>query len=403
MTEFPPTWRRIRAKHLYRVVDERGVDGSLPLLAVSIHHGVVPREALTDDEPRADDLANYKHCAAGDIVINRMRAFQGAVGVAREAGIVSPDYVVLRMVDGVDVRYFHHLFRSRWFVSEMTARLRGIGSVDQGNVRTPRINVEDLGQILLALPSLRLQGVIAEFLDAEIARIDDLMRGELRLIQLLEERWRSALWSEFDPSSGVRLKHLLSAPLAYGVLVPQHDEDGVPMLRITDLRSGHVKLGTVTRIPLRQSLEYRRTILAAGDLVASVVGTLGRSIEVGTELVGCNLNRALARVQLQPDVPTALVRFWFESDLFAKQAQAATSGDSAQPTLGLGDMKNFLIGLPVSRSGWASLATRLEKRRVVLDAIIGRLNRQVDRLRERREALITAAVAGELDLSMVAA
>jgi type I restriction enzyme S subunit len=191
LSQAPPGWRQIRAKYLYRVVDERAGHESLPLLAVSIHHGVVPRDSLTDDEPRADDLSGYKRCALGDVVINRMRAFQGAVGVAPQPGIVSPDYVVLRMVDGVDVRYFHHLFRSTWFVGEMTARLRGIGSSDQGNVRTPRINVDDFGEIRVSIPSLNEQREIARFLDQETARIDALIESRQRVIHLLDERRRS--------------------------------------------------------------------------------------------------------------------------------------------------------------------------------------------------------------------
>jgi type I restriction enzyme S subunit len=181
----PAAWRPTRAKHLFRVIDERAGSAMLPLLAVSIHHGVVPRDRLTDDEPRADDLADYKRCEPGDVVLNRMRAFQGAIGVAPQPGIVSPDYVVLRLVPHADAQFFHHLFRSRWFVSKMAARLRGIGSLDQGNVRTPRINVEDFGEIELTLPPAAEQRAIAAFLDRETGRLDGLIKKKRSLIARL--------------------------------------------------------------------------------------------------------------------------------------------------------------------------------------------------------------------------
>lgn len=141
-------------KYLVTEVDERlGACNEAPtLLSVSIHLGVIPRSQLTSKEPRAEDLAVYKRCRAGDIVLNRMRAFQGGVGVAREDGVVSPDYAVLRPLPGVSSDWLHLLFRSRWFVSEMTSRLRGLGGVEQGAVRTPRINVADLG--LITVPDL---------------------------------------------------------------------------------------------------------------------------------------------------------------------------------------------------------------------------------------------------------
>jgi type I restriction enzyme, S subunit len=78
----------------------------------------------------------------------------------------------------------------------------------------------------------------------------------------------------------------------------------------------------------------------------SIVGTLGKSVEATSKIAGSNLNRALARVQLRRGVPRSLVRFWFASDHFLDQARMATSSDSAQPTLGLGDLQTFNIGLP---------------------------------------------------------
>ena len=61
-----------------------------------------------------------------------MSAYQGAVGRSSEVGIVSPDYLVLRPSSQVESRYLHHLLRSQWFVGQMTSRLRGIGSSDNG-------------------------------------------------------------------------------------------------------------------------------------------------------------------------------------------------------------------------------------------------------------------------------
>lgn len=143
-----------RLKSLYDVIDERAGARELQLLSVSIHLGVVPRSTITDDVARADDLSTYKVSEPGDIVLNRMRAFQGAIGINRTLGIVSPDYLVLRPHPNVRADWLHFVFRSDWFVGEMIARLRGIGSVELGSVRTPRINASDLGEIRLKLPEV---------------------------------------------------------------------------------------------------------------------------------------------------------------------------------------------------------------------------------------------------------
>jgi type I restriction enzyme S subunit len=142
-----------RLRWIVRESDERAAGASASdLLSVSIHRGVIPRSEMTEDEPRADSLDGYKIVNAGDIVLNRMRAFQGAVGVARVNGIVSPDYAVLRPAGGVGADFLHFVMRSDWFVGEMVRFLRGVGSAELGAARTPRVNVSDLMQIAVPTP-----------------------------------------------------------------------------------------------------------------------------------------------------------------------------------------------------------------------------------------------------------
>lgn len=274
---------------------------------------------------------------------------------------------------------------------------------EKGGAAQPYVRLSETLERRLSLPELGEQRAIADHLDAETVRIDALIEKKRRMVELMEEGWQAFLGSVLRPASGLRFKLLLAAPLAYGVLVPEHDESGVPMLRIMDLVPGGVALDSVARIPSVLSSQYHRTVLAVGDLVVSVVGTLGRSIEVTSELAGCNVNRALARVQLQEDVPRSLVRFWFGSLLFQDLARLATSSDSAQPTLGLGDLKDFQIGLPDDRSVWPQMSQVLELRRTEVERMTDTLQRQVNLLVERRQALITAAVTGELDVPGVAA
>ena len=182
-------WHEHRLKHLCSFIDVRdGGPADLPLLSVSIYRGVVPRSELTDRETRADDTSEYKRCKAGDIVINRMSAYQGAVGIAHVAGLISPEYLVLRANPDVEPRFLCHLIRSHWFVAEMASRVRGIGSTDQGNVRTPRINPDDLGGIPVRVPDLLRQRAIADYLDAEAASIDAVLSARLRQADLARER-----------------------------------------------------------------------------------------------------------------------------------------------------------------------------------------------------------------------
>ena len=177
-------------------VDERAGESweKLPLLAVSISWGVRPRHEITDDAPKSLDLSNYKIARAGDLVLNRMRAFQGALGVAPIDGLVSPDYAVLQTAGSVNTTWLAALMKSQTFVDEMTKRIRGIGSTDSGAVRTPRINVADLCEILVDLPVPQEQTRRLNALEKRTVLIDELVGEAKVLIDLLKER-RSALIS----------------------------------------------------------------------------------------------------------------------------------------------------------------------------------------------------------------
>ena len=181
-------------KHLVCESDLRYHSGSEPtMLSVSIHRGVVSRGKLTDGLPRPEDLRGYKECHPGDIVINRMRAFQGGLGVVSQTGVVSPDYTVLKVGARLSSHFLHYVMRSSWFVSEMTRRLRGIGATDQGQVRTPRINFADLGLIGVPVPPRWKQDDLAVHLANEETRLTQAVDLLAKQAVLLAERRQTVI------------------------------------------------------------------------------------------------------------------------------------------------------------------------------------------------------------------
>ena len=86
---------------------------------VSINLGVVEREFSDDrSESTAADFNTYKIARTGDVVFNKMRMWQGAVGVAPIDGLVSPDYVVAQPTGALRSDYAGFLFRTRQFSAE---------------------------------------------------------------------------------------------------------------------------------------------------------------------------------------------------------------------------------------------------------------------------------------------
>lgn len=180
----------VRLQWLMDEVDLRagGDNSDLPLLSVSIHHGVGLRENSSSGQQAGADLSKYKVAHAGDIVVNRMRAFQGGLGQARMSGLVSPDYAVLRPIAGLSASWAEYVMRSPQFIETMAQWVRGIGGAEQGNVRTPRINVRDLLTLSIPLPPPAELDEVTSQLDKVTDRIDQMLAKIADLRGLLVER-----------------------------------------------------------------------------------------------------------------------------------------------------------------------------------------------------------------------
>lgn len=182
----PSQWKTTRVAWLFRDRDERG-EPEFPLLEVSINAGVVLREFSNDRiESTAADFNTYKVARKDDIVFNKMRMWQGAVGVAPEDGLVSPDYTVAAPIGGLSSEYAGLLFRTEMFSAECARNSHGI-VWDR-----LRLYWEGFRDITVPVPPLPEQRIIVDYINKETSKLDALKQETERTIGLLKER-RSAL------------------------------------------------------------------------------------------------------------------------------------------------------------------------------------------------------------------
>ena len=184
--EIPEHWQTHRIALLFRERDER-CEPELPLLEVSINAGVVLRE-FSDDriEGTAADFNTYKVARKSDVVFNKMRMWQGAVGIAPADGLVSPDYTVAESLKLMSPAYAEQLFRTDMFSAECARHSHGI-VWDR-----LRLYWDGFRDIVVPLPSKEEQCAIVAYIAAETAKLDALRAATQRTIALLKER-RAAL------------------------------------------------------------------------------------------------------------------------------------------------------------------------------------------------------------------
>ena len=184
--EIPAHWDVERARWLFRERDQRSEDGTEELLTVSHLTGVTPRSEKDVNMFEAETLAGYKICRTGDLVINTLWAWMGAMGVSFVDGVASPAYNVYEPTGRLDSAYVDALSRLPAFAQEVVRHSKGVWS------SRLRLYPEEFFQILLPVPPLSEQRRIVAFLEEERKKLDDLQAVAIRTMELLKER-RAAL------------------------------------------------------------------------------------------------------------------------------------------------------------------------------------------------------------------
>ena len=185
--EIPSHWEIIKTKYLFKLsIDKAPEDNDYELLSLYTEIGVEPRKNLEPKGNKASTTDGYWIVRHGDIIVNKLLAWMGAIARSEYEGVTSPAYDILRPRSSIDSRFYHYLFRCGLYLPEFRRRSRGIMDMRL------RLYFDELGQIPLPLPPLPEQRAIAAYLNAQTARIDA-ARAEIETAIAHLEEYRAAL------------------------------------------------------------------------------------------------------------------------------------------------------------------------------------------------------------------
>lgn len=196
--EIPEHWEIKRTKWLFTERDDRTDSGNEELLTVSHLTGVTSRAEKDVNMFMAESLEGYKRCQTGDLVINTLWAWMGAMGITRKEGIVSPAYNVYEPNATIDPEYIDFLVRIPSFVEELTRYSKGVW------LSRLRLYPEGLYQVCLPVPPIQEQLSIASFLDQKTSHIDTLISEARKFIDLLKEYHSSLITAAVTGKIDVR-------------------------------------------------------------------------------------------------------------------------------------------------------------------------------------------------------
>jgi type I restriction enzyme S subunit len=184
--EIPAHWEIERTRWLFRERDERSHTGVEELLTVSHITGVTPRSEKDVNMFEAATTEGYKICLVGDLVINTLWAWMGAMGVSSVNGIVSPAYNVYEPGPRLEPSFVDALVRIPVFAQEVTRYSKGVWS------SRLRLYPEGFFEVFFPVPPIDEQRAIVTHIAEETQKLDALRSAAERTITLLKER-RAAL------------------------------------------------------------------------------------------------------------------------------------------------------------------------------------------------------------------
>ena len=424
--EVPETWGNQRVGFLFNRTKRTGHKDE-ELLSVYRDHGVVLKNSRDDNHNKpSEDLSAYQLVCKGDLVLNKMKTWQGSIAISEYQGIVSPAYFVYSQASNLkglcDPKYLHLLLRSPQYISQYLRYSKGI-----------RVNQWDLDPdgfklINALLPSLPEQRAIASFLDRETGKIDRLIGKQERMIELLKEKRRAVI-------SHAVTKGLPAAAAAQAGLNPNAPmkDSGVEWIGeipenwkvgkigyygtvqngttpskanpeywnthdVPWLTSGTVNQYIITEaseyISKKALLECSLNYLPKGTVVLGMIGqgkTRGMSAITSIE---ATINQNLAAVVLgERAVPTYL-HYVLQSG-YKELREDGRGGNQA--ALNCEIIGAFKIPIPTIGEQ-KDIAQFLEIETTKIDVLTAKAEQAIELMKERRTALISAAVTGKIDV-----
>ena len=365
------------------------------------------------DEGKFRELAVYR-ISPGDLLITMMGTSGKCDMVPPhvEAGVIDSHLLRLRLASPDQAAFVRLLIDEAAYVS-FQVRAAGKGSIMHG------LNSSIVKDLLLLMPPVPEQDAIVAFLDRETAKIDALVAEQERLIELLKEKRQAvishAVIKGLNPDapmkdSGVewlgtipahweakKLKYV-SPQLTVGIVVEPsklYASEGVPALRSLNVRPGFISTEGMVFITESGHEQHVKSRLNAGDIVAVRSGQPGTAAVVPPELDGCNcIDLIVVRKPLFGSVD--FLCWYFASDA-ARVQFAAGSGGAIQQHFNVSTAAELVVAVPPP-SEQLEIAAFVQAETASLDDLMSRAQCAIDLLQERRSALISAAVTGQIDV-----
>ena len=390
------------------------------VLSLYRDYGIIPKDSRDDNHNVTSlDTSEYKFVEIGDLVINKMKAWQGSIAVSDYEGIVSPAYHVCQITDEkINRRFLHYLLRNPSYFPEYMRLSTGlrIGQWDLG--------FDDFRNIPIIIPPVQEQHRIVVFLDKECIRIDAAIEKtrasideykklkQATITQAVTKGIRSGrkmkdsgvAWIGEVPEEWAvtKLKYfsVIRSGITLGKTYPSHTElFEYPYLRVANVQGSYTDLSDLATIFVTEN-EAKKYMLHDGELLMTEGGDrdkLGRGTVWHAEIDPCLHQNHVFALTTNGSLSAEYVSFLSASfvgrDYFDVTANQSVHLASTNSTT----IMNFTIPIP-SIEEQQEIVSYLSRKTSELDKIITAKQTLISHLESYKKSLIFEYVTGKKEV-----
>lgn len=379
-------------------------------------HGVLDPENIQRTSRDIADAYRRSALRPGDLVCSIGPSFGKVM-------VVPPDLEGANLTQGTarvatapstSARFVFWVLRSQPSVAQWESSI--------GGATFRALNLGPLAETVLALPPKSEQTAIAAFLDRETAKIDALVAEQERLIELLQEKrqavishavtkglnpnapmkdsgieWLGQVPAHWDATRIKKLCSIISKGTTPTTIGAEFTATGVRFLKAENVSESGVLAEPEFFVSEETHQTLGRSALKAGDVLVVIAGaTTGKSAVLRPDLVPANTNQAVSFLRPKTREHAHYINLWLTSDT-VRAFISLNSVQSAQPNLSMEDLGNIPVPLPPPEE-LAQILLFLRERTGELTDLVTEAERAIELLAERRAALISAAVTGQIDV-----
>jgi len=404
--EIPEHWEVKRLGQYFQERNEKVSDKEYPPLSVT-KQGIMPQ---LENVAKTNNNDNRKKVVKGDIVINSRSDRKGSSGLSNYTGSVSLINIVL-VPKKINKKFSHYLIKSHGFKEEFFKYGKGI--VD--DLWSTHFN--EMKNILIPLPPLSEQKAIATFLDKATEKIDNLIQKEEELIKLLEEKKEALITKAV--TKGLKNAKMKDSGIEWLGEIPEHWEVRklkyvarlnpkkseiiksnilVQFIPMEKLKRGKLELNEIKNmIDVYDSYIYFRE----NDILLAKVTPCfeNRNIAIANNLkneIGFGSSEIYV-IRVNNEITRKFIYYLLQEENFVKFGQKEMTGTGGLKRVPSEFIENLKIPLPPLQEQ-KEITEYLDKKLAKIDKLIEKSKKAIELLKEKKEALITNAVTGKIDV-----